>query len=201
MRLFFSLFVTFRRRNVCEETSGRALAEVQDGRMYEDSRYTSVRMCACVRIFLYILCIHTHAHTHTFPDNFVSLFFLSESFFFRLSVALLFCFALSSRFRSLSLSLSSSSFTISSTSRETIREFVCFPFVFGLLFFPFLSFSRCLSRSLARSPFYLFILALASMYLQTTNAHIHTEKRTENEEDERARTTERMKEEEWWYCS
>ena len=146
MRLFFSLFVTFRSRNVCEETSerARARAEVQEERMYEDSRSTSVRMCACVRIFLSILYIHTH----TFPDNFVSLFFLSESFFsdYRLpSFSASLCLLGSVPFLSLARARSSSSFTISSTSGETIREFVCFPFVFGLLFFPFLCLSLACS--------------------------------------------------------
>lgn len=51
--------------------------------------------------------------------------------------------------------------------RESIKEFVCFPFVFGPNFFFFFFFSL----------FSICLLSLALMYLQTPNARTHTEKK------------------------
>ena len=160
-----------------------------------------------MRTHFFVHTIHPHAHiSRQLCFSFLSV----RIFFFRLSVALLFCFALSSRFRSLSLSRSRS-LVVFLHHKQHIRRDHTRVRVFSIRFrAPILSFPLSLSRllrltrgrALALHSIFLFLLSHLCIYRRQMHTYIR-KKRTENEEDERARTTDRMKEEEWrwWYCS
>ena len=159
-----------------ERERAHARTEVQEESNSRDSCY--IRSCA---FFLYILHIYIHFQTTLFLFPFFQLIF-SDSCLPYISV-LLFLFGFIP-FLSLSLSLF---FLHYYQHRESIKEFVCFPFVFGPNFFFFFFFSLF---------FYLSTLARVDVFADAKCARTHTayrKKKTEGEEDEQTYTIEKKR--------
>lgn len=112
-------------------------------------------------------------------------FFLSFSLFFPIVACPIFLFC---SFSSVSFPFSLSLFFLHYYQhRESIKEFVCFPFVFGPNFFFFFFFSLF---------FYLSTLARVDVFADAKCARTHTayrKKKTEGEEDEQTYTIEKKR--------
>ena len=150
----------------------RVHAEVQEKRIRAIDRR---RLSVCAVFFCTYSLSHTHTHTNTLiyisRRLCFSILSLRKFFCWCLAALLLYC-ALSLRFRSLSFALRSSTPINIEEERTHIKEFVCFPFVFGLLFlFPL---------------FHLFILARIYVFadVKCTTHTYRKKKAIEGEEDE-----------------